>query len=98
MGGGPVKKKVTYSVPPEPSWVKHTRPKKIVYTFSDACYARPLPDQTQIHLTSEPSPRRKRDDTSAHHTPRLGASKTPREEHGASFGSRTPRDLRPLTR
>mmetsp|Transcript_73980 Transcript_73980/g.154210 ORF Transcript_73980/g.154210 Transcript_73980/m.154210 type:complete len:206 (-) Transcript_73980:43-660(-) len=52
-----VKKKVNYTVEPEPSWMKHTKPNHVTYSFPDAVYERPLSDQLRIHLASGTSPR-----------------------------------------
>ncbi|CAE8627246.1 unnamed protein product [Polarella glacialis] len=56
-----VKKKVTYTMPPEPAHLKHTTNRTTVHAFSEATYERPLMWHGGAFISSAPSPRKKRD-------------------------------------
>lgn len=96
-----VKKKVIYTAPPEPPWMKHTKPKHVTYTFGDGVYERPLDNHHRAHITAGQSPRSPhggsshRSAGSASQTPRLKdggqPGHTPRIREGAAGHGATPR-------
>lgn len=69
-----VKKKVAYSVPPEPPWVKHTKPRPVWHTVPKSQQDRPLDKMGRHHLSVPTTPRSARKDGSqtarSAHTPR----------------------------
>eukprot|EP00933_Yihiella_yeosuensis_P005082 TRINITY_DN10950_c0_g1_i1.p1 TRINITY_DN10950_c0_g1~~TRINITY_DN10950_c0_g1_i1.p1 ORF type:complete len:138 (-),score=7.67 TRINITY_DN10950_c0_g1_i1:440-853(-) len=68
-----VKKKVTYTVPPEPSHLKHTTPRMPVYTFSNASLVRPLISLEQVYICPpSQSPRKQRQHDTLDGSSRLG--------------------------
>lgn len=72
--GGPVKKKVNYTAPPEDPWLKHTRPRSVHYTFSECFHERPLQEHARMHVTTGRRPT----------TPRSARAHPPEEEPGRS--------------
>merc|ERR1719190_66068 len=70
-----VKKKVVWTAPPDPPWLKHTRPKHITYSFADGVYERPLNLQERVHIASGTSPRSPRS---------AGVPRTPRSNNGVN--------------
>mmetsp|Transcript_72627 Transcript_72627/g.188946 ORF Transcript_72627/g.188946 Transcript_72627/m.188946 type:complete len:172 (-) Transcript_72627:70-585(-) len=60
-----VKKKVTYTVPPEPPWMKHTKPKHITHSFPLVEHERPLTNAYKAYTTKGTSPRTPRGGTSS---------------------------------
>merc|ERR1719330_793103 len=78
-----VKKKANYSVPPDPPWLKHVKPRPVWHNFPKGEHPRPLDHHDRHHVTL-PSPREVRRDGQ---TPR--GRPTPRHKEGTGHMTTT---------
>lgn len=94
------KKKKTYSVQPDPPWMKHVKPRPSCHRFCDAVHERPLDQHTRAHIATGSTKGAKKDGTGGQ-TPRLKDATGPvarPKEGGGSATARSRQDEVPTMR